>query len=160
MLRSSPPAGIIVEPCKSNLHRWNAVILGPENTPFEGGTFKMSLHFPLDYPYRPPIIKFDTRMFHPNVAADGRIALNELRNRWRPGLSMATILTSIRQLLDGPNTAITVNEQAADFYRTRRREFNIIARQAVEQSWRSLYEDERQQALGNENNSAKRSRTE
>jgi ubiquitin-conjugating enzyme E2 A len=52
---------------------WHAVIFGPEDTPWEGGTFKLSLTFSEDYPNKAPVVKFESKMFHPNIYADGGI---------------------------------------------------------------------------------------
>ena len=38
----------------------------PDDTPWEGGTFKLTLEFTEDYPNKPPVVKFVTKMFHPN----------------------------------------------------------------------------------------------
>ena len=46
--------------------RWNAVIFGPENSPWDGGTFKLVLEFSEQYPNKAPIVKFVSKMFHPN----------------------------------------------------------------------------------------------
>lgn len=45
---------------------WNAVIFGPEDTPWDGGTFKLALQFSEEYPNKPPIVKFVSKLFHPN----------------------------------------------------------------------------------------------
>ena len=45
---------------------WNALIFGPQETPFEDGTFKLKLVFTEEYPNRPPNVKFVSDMFHPN----------------------------------------------------------------------------------------------
>jgi ubiquitin-protein ligase len=39
----------------------------PDDTPWEGGTFKLSLQFSEDYPNKPPVVKFVSKLFHPNV---------------------------------------------------------------------------------------------
>jgi len=58
---------------------WEAVIFGPQDTPFEDGTFKLSLEFSEEYPNKPPHVKFVSKMFHPNVYADGSICLDILQ---------------------------------------------------------------------------------
>lgn len=46
---------------------WEALIQGPEGTPFEGGIFAAELKFPKDYPLSPPAMKFlDGGVWHPN----------------------------------------------------------------------------------------------
>jgi hypothetical protein len=39
----------------------------PDDTPWEGGTFKLSMQFSEDYPNKPPVVKFVSKLFHPNV---------------------------------------------------------------------------------------------
>lgn len=64
--------------------QWNAVIFGPEGTPFEDGTFKLVTEFSEDYPNKPPTVRILCKMFHPNVYADGSVCLDILQNRWSP----------------------------------------------------------------------------
>ena len=66
-LQKDPPVGIQAAPLDSNVMVWQAVIFGPDETPWEGGTFKLILEFTEDYPNKPPSVKFTTKMFHPNV---------------------------------------------------------------------------------------------
>ena len=102
-LSSDPPGGISGAPCADNLLVWNAVIFGPSDTPFEDGTFKLLLTFDESYPNKPPTVKFLSKMFHPNVYANGELCLDILQNRWSPTYDVAAILTSIQSLLHDPN---------------------------------------------------------
>uniref|UniRef100_A0A0D3G3Y6 UBC core domain-containing protein n=1 Tax=Oryza barthii TaxID=65489 RepID=A0A0D3G3Y6_9ORYZ len=65
-LMQDPPAGISGAPQDNNIMLWNAVIFGPDDTPWDGGTFKLTLQFTEDYPNKPPTVRFVSRMFHPN----------------------------------------------------------------------------------------------
>jgi len=40
-LQNDPPSGISGAPCDNNIMLWNAVIFGPDDTPWEGGTFRL-----------------------------------------------------------------------------------------------------------------------
>lgn len=42
---------------------------GPPGTPYEGGTYTIDVRIPGEYPFRPPIMKFDTKVWHPNVSS-------------------------------------------------------------------------------------------
>lgn len=52
---------------------------GPEDTPYFGGIFHVSLTLPSQYPFRPPDARFLTRIYHPNIDASGRICLDILK---------------------------------------------------------------------------------
>ena len=66
----------------------------PDDTPWEGGTFKLLLEFTEDYPNKPPAVRFLSKIFHPNVYNDGKICLDILQNQWSPIYDIAAILTS------------------------------------------------------------------
>lgn len=117
------------------LQTWQAVIFGPDDTPWEGGIFKLLLEFNEDYPNKPPAVKFVTSMFHPNIYHDGKICLDILQNQWSPIYDIAAILTSIQSLLSDPNPASPANATAAQLYDRDRREYNQKVREIVEQTW-------------------------
>jgi ubiquitin-conjugating enzyme E2 A len=75
----------------------NAVIIGPADTAFEDGTFRLVMHFEEQYPNKPPAVKFISTMFHPNVYASGELCLDILQNRWSPTYDVAAVLTSIQR---------------------------------------------------------------
>jgi ubiquitin-conjugating enzyme E2 A len=65
-IQQDPPAGISGAPLDNQIMLWQAVIFGPDDTPWEGGTFNLTLEFSEDYPTKAPVVKFVTKMFHPN----------------------------------------------------------------------------------------------
>lgn len=42
---------------------------GPPGTPYEGGTYFVDIKIPVEYPFRPPLMKFETKVWHPNVSS-------------------------------------------------------------------------------------------
>lgn len=42
---------------------------GPPDTPYEGGTYVVDIKIPTEYPFRPPIMSFKTKLWHPNVSS-------------------------------------------------------------------------------------------
>jgi len=66
-LTNNPPDGITAGPVtEDDLLCWEALIEGPEGTPFEGGVFAAELQFPKDYPLSPPSMRFLGEVWHPN----------------------------------------------------------------------------------------------
>lgn len=134
-LQEDPPAGISGTPTDNNIMLWKAVIFGPHDTPFEDGTFKLTIEFTEEYPNKPPTVRFVSKMFHPNVYADGGICLDILQNRWSPTYDVAAILTSIQSLLSDPNPNSPANSMAAQLYKENRREYEKRVKMCVEQSF-------------------------
>lgn len=134
-MQQDPPGGVSASPVADNVMVWNAVIIGPADTPFEDGTFRLMLKFDEQYPNKPPSVKFLSSMFHPNVYASGDLCLDILQNRWSPTYDVAAILTSIQSLLNDPNTASPANVEAATLYQDHRSQYSKRVRQTVEESW-------------------------
>lgn len=134
-LQQDPPAGISGAPKADNIMIWNAVIFGPADTPFEDGTFRLLLHFEEAYPNKPPQVKFVSKMFHPNVYANGELCLDILQNRWSPTYDVVAILTSVQSLLNDPNPNSPANAEAAQLYRENMKEYVRRVKATVEASW-------------------------
>lgn len=111
------------------------MIIGPSDTPFEDGTFRLVLQFDEQYPNKPPIVKFVSEMFHPNVYASGELCLDILQNRWSPTYDVLLILTSIQLLLNDPNISSPANVEAANLYKDHRSQYVKRVRETVETSW-------------------------
>jgi ubiquitin-conjugating enzyme E2 N len=70
----------------STNHRYLlAHIVGPDNTPYEGGVFTLELFVPYVFPFQSPKVRFKTKIYHPNIDYLGRIDLFSLREEsWSP----------------------------------------------------------------------------
>lgn len=90
-------------PLEDNLFNWKAKIFGPKDSPYEGGVFYLDIYFPQDYPFKPPKVDFITRIYHPNINANGGICLDILKDQWSPALTISKVLLSICSLLTDPN---------------------------------------------------------
>ncbi|KAI1171740.1 putative ubiquitin carrier protein [Nemania sp. FL0916] len=78
-------------------------ITGPPGTPYEGGHYIVDIRIPPEYPFRPPIMRFTTRIWHPNVSSQtGAICLDTLGTAWSPVLTIKSTLLSLQSLLESP----------------------------------------------------------
>ena len=102
-IQKDPPLNISAGSKEDNLFEWEAVLLGPTETPYEGGIFILNIHIPKDYPMKPPNIIFQTKIYHPNINSTGSICLDILKNNWSPSLTISKLLLSICSLLNDPN---------------------------------------------------------
>jgi len=70
-MKTSTPENRVVEArvVGDNIRHWKGTIHGPGDTCYEGGTFIVDIEIPSDYPFKPPKMKFDTKMWHPNVSS-------------------------------------------------------------------------------------------
>ena len=133
-LERDPPFGISAAPKGNNIMLWNAVICGPKETPFEDGTFKLTIEFSEEYPFKPPEVKFVSKMFHPNIfEEDGWIDI--LGTKWLPVSNVSSILLSIQCLLSDPNPELAANKLAARLFKENQPEYLRKVKECVERSW-------------------------
>ncbi|KAI0219044.1 ubiquitin conjugating enzyme Ubc7/UbcP3 [Massospora cicadina] len=155
-LTLNAPEGITAGPIsEDDFFEWEALIAGPDDTPFEGGLFSATLSFPKDYPLSPPKMKFTCPMFHPNGKDTDSLRasvylcewrglyLNSTRpredpnmyesssERWSPVQSVEKILLSVVSMLAEPNDESGANIDACKVWRNNREEYNRIVRENV-----------------------------
>ena len=70
--------------------------MGPAQSAYEGGTFKLELFLTEEYPMAPPKVRFLTKIYHPNIDRLGRICLDILKDKWSPALQIRTVILSIQ----------------------------------------------------------------
>ena len=129
-----PPEGFSAGPeDESDMFKWVASITGPEESPYEGGTFNLSMEFPKDFPFKPPKVEFTTKVYHPNVKSTGTICLDILKDAWSPDISVSKILLAIQNLLINPNIEHPLEPEIANQYKDNRKAYDETAKQWTEQ---------------------------
>ncbi|PQE26504.1 ubiquitin-conjugating enzyme protein [Rutstroemia sp. NJR-2017a BBW] len=109
--------------------QWQATIMGPSDSPYAGGVFFLKIHFPTDYPFKPPKVNFTTRIYHPNINSNGSICLDILRDQWSPALTISKVLLSICSMLTDPNPDDPLVPEIAHVYKTDRARYEATARE-------------------------------
>ncbi|OHE94466.1 ubiquitin-conjugating enzyme [Colletotrichum orchidophilum] len=132
---TTPPTGMTIALARdSDLHAWHVSLTGPENTPYAGGTFAVLVDLPKDYPFKAPVVKFATRIYHPNITNDasGNICLGMLKSEnWKPATKLAAVLEAVRSLLIEPLPDDPLEARIADEFKNNRVEFDKNAKQYV-----------------------------
>merc|ERR1712078_250920 len=102
---------------------------GPKDSPYEGGIFFLNIHFPTDYPFKPPKVQFATKIYHCNVNNNGSICLDILQSQWSPALTISKVLLSVCSLLTDPNPDDPLVSDIASIYKRDKAKYNKNARE-------------------------------
>jgi len=141
---------------EDNMLEWEALIQGPEGTPYEGGVFAAKLVFPPDYPLNPFTMTFDPPLLHPNseslvcgteftaVYPNGKVCISILHppgddplryesasERWSPVQGVRSVLLSVLSMLAEPNVESGADVECCKLYRENKPEFERRVREQV-----------------------------
>lgn len=122
-IQKNPPGNCSAGMVGDDLYHWRATIMGPEDSPYFGGIFYLDIHFPNNYPFKPPKCTFLTKIFHPNISKAGSICVDMLKYNWSPALTMDKVLLSLCSLLTDPNPDDPLEPSVARMYLDNREEY-------------------------------------
>ena len=118
---------------------WDAIIFGPENTPYQNGKFKIEIRIPRDYPFKEPSFYFITKIYHPSFKGERTkiccCSISDLEpGTYTPAKTIIRILDKIHSLLETPepDTEIkcaSTNRECAVLMLNNREKYKEIALQ-------------------------------
>lgn len=124
------PPGVTAGPIDNkNMYEWKGMIVGPSDTPYNGGMFFLEIKFPVRYPFNPPKVRFTTPIYHCNINSNGDICLDILKDQWSPALTIDKVLLSILSLLQTPNPDDPLVLSIAQLYQNNRGQHDYNARE-------------------------------
>ena len=133
-LQKEKNSNVQVKLVNNDIRHWKGRIKGPIDTCYQGGIFDVDIIIPNEYPFKPPKMKFDTKIWHPNISSvTGAICLDILKNEWTPALTIRTALISLQALMcepvpNDPQDAVVAKQYMSDI-----KLFNQTAKHWVEE---------------------------
>ncbi|KAK6630839.1 hypothetical protein RUM44_003009 [Polyplax serrata] len=127
-LQTDPLEGIQITPLDFACFHWQATITGPVGSPFEGGLFYLHIQVPHGYPLCPPVVRFLTKIFHPNVSRHGDVGIDSLQHNWSLALTISKVLISVQSLLTDPYCHVCMEPDIGSLYLSDRSTYENIAR--------------------------------
>ncbi|XP_070564191.1 probable ubiquitin-conjugating enzyme protein 17 [Ptychodera flava] len=108
-------SAIFVRTDDSKMNLMQALIVGPEDTPYSGGCYLFDIFFPHNYPSVPPQVHLQTTgggavRFNPNLYNCGKVCLSLLGTWSGQGGETWTELSTVLQLLVSIQSLILVSE--------------------------------------------------
>jgi len=110
----------------NNLGDVLGIVRGPLDSPYHGGIFFVRMRFPYDYPMEHPVVRFLTKVYHPNISEEGRLCVFN-KAFWLPALGIQEILLSLSALLSSPIPDEPLRADVAEQFLGDRATFNTIA---------------------------------
>ncbi|SJX66246.1 related to E2 ubiquitin-conjugating enzyme [Sporisorium reilianum f. sp. reilianum] len=113
-LAQHPTDDIRVSLSDTDILSFSGWIRGPSGTPYAGGFFRITFDFTdVDFPSSPPLCRFATPIFHPNVSRAGDICVSSLKKDWKREYGVERILMTVRCLLIEPNADSALDAEAS-----------------------------------------------
>jgi ubiquitin-protein ligase len=152
-----PIPGITARPIgdtDDDMLHWTGSMIGPSGSPYEGGTFNFEILLwrqglnPTDttryYPLSPPVFRFTTKMFHPNISSEayhpilcpkgGEVKATIFNDGWMPSLAIPKVLLSVQAFLTDPDANRPFNLEASEMLLSNPDKYNRTV-----QTWVQLY---------------------
>jgi ubiquitin-conjugating enzyme E2 I len=106
--------------------KWQCEIPGPKESPWEGGSYLLTMDFAHDFPVRPPKCVFKPVIPHPNIYPSGTVCLSILNEEedWKPHITVKQVLLGIQKLLkDEPNIESPAQQEPLTLYKSNKEEY-------------------------------------
>ncbi|KAM4605247.1 uncharacterized protein ACJ7VT_017521 [Polymixia lowei] len=147
-LHCNPHPYFNVFPSESDFTFWKLLMQGPPDTPYEKGVFELYCQFGPDYPVKPPLVRFVTRVYHCNVNSVGRICHNILDRSYNAHITMREILDAIYGLLIIPEAEDPLDSILAEEFLTSREKYEQEAKKHTEETAGTSLDDMEKKMVG------------
>lgn len=118
-----------------SIQQFYVIFKGPQNTPYEGGSWKIRVELPDQYPIKSPSIGFTNKIYHPNIdEGSGSVCLDVINQTWSPMFGLLNIFENfLPHLLRYANPSDPLNTEASNLMTTDANKYNKTVQQYVKQ---------------------------
>ena len=102
---------------KNDIMNFKVTYIPEKDSLWYGGKYEFSFSVPDNYPFNPPKVFCNTKVYHPNIDLKGNVCLNILKDDWKPTLNLSTVIAGIYFLFTDPNPNDPLNHEAASVMR-------------------------------------------
>lgn len=93
-IRADSASQIFAETVGDSLTNLRGSFKGPAGTPYEGGTYEVSINIPNEFPFKPPVMKFITKIWHPNISSQTVSFMNPWHHSRHGKLNVERVLSA------------------------------------------------------------------
>lgn len=111
-----------------DIFKWDVRIVGPDQSPYAGGTFVLRIEFPSQYPFKAPTLKFLTKIYHPSVKLDNGDVCTDVVGQWGPTLNAKHCIQVVYSMMRSPESDHPLEESVAQQLREKPKEFEKTAK--------------------------------
>jgi ubiquitin-conjugating enzyme E2 L3 len=112
---------IIVD--EGNILKWQGLIC-TDQPPFNKGAFKIEINFPAEYPFKPPKITFQTKIYHPNIDEKGQVCLPIISpENWKPATKTDQVIQALVNLVNDPEPEHPLRADLAEEFTKDKKKF-------------------------------------
>lgn len=134
-IREARNPGITVNVENNNIFIWKLSIIGPDDSPYQGGKFKIMVEFSEFYPNQAPAFYFETPIYHVNIASNGAVCHTVLDKYYTPNFEVYQIILYILSMLINPEPSSYMADRVelADLYNRDKQKYLDNARNFTSQ---------------------------
>lgn len=88
---------------KNDIMNFKGLYTPDSDSLWYGGKYEFTISVPDSYPFNPPKVMCNTKIYHPNIDFKGNVCLNILKEDWKPTLNVSTVIAGIYFLFTDPN---------------------------------------------------------
>ncbi|GIY37745.1 hypothetical protein CDAR_421601 [Caerostris darwini] len=92
----------LIKVVQNNQQEYDIYLVGPKGSAYEKQKFTVEMFLPESYPRIPPIVRFITKIKHPQIDQYGYIRNKYLGAKWSPSFGIPATLMILLELLREP----------------------------------------------------------